>query len=306
MDIRTLKDRIAHFFIPKESNNFRAKSISLDFLAVYLLLAFCLTFIIKNGSIPLNHVLGLATDITVEKLIQLTNSQRQKYNLSDLEYNDKLNQAAQKKAQDMFTKNYWAHYGPSGSAPWDFIMASGYQYEYAGENLAKNFLFSQGVVDAWMESPTHRANLLRKEYSDVGFAVVNGVLNGEETTLVVQMFGKPLASSSLLPIKNVEAAAPLPDQLSKSYPDTQPVVKKNIVNTNISGTKLKVDFSLIFFCLLIVLFALDLYFASRMHVIRVSGKSLAHLLFLGAFIFGVILFISRGNIPDYAAFIKSH
>lgn len=306
MAIKKLKNYFAHFFIPKESNNYRAKSISLDFLGVYLLVAFCLTFVVKNVSVQFNHVLGLATDISVNKLIRLTNSQRQKYNLSNLNYNDKLSQAAQKKAEDMFTKNYWAHYGPSGIAPWDFIMDSGYQYEYAGENLAKNFLFSQGVVDAWMESPTHRANVLRKEYSDVGFAIVNGVLNGEETTLVVQMFGKPIISSSLLPIKTAQAADPVLHQIPQTNLKTQSVVKNNIVTPQFSSTQLKVDFSLIFFGLLIVLFGLDLYFASRMHVIRVSGKSLAHLLFLGAIVFGIVLFISRGNISDYAAFIKPH
>jgi len=301
-----IKDRIAHFFVPKESNNYRAKSISLDFLGVYLLIAFCLTFVVKNGSVQFNHVLGLATDISIQKLIQLTNNQRQKYNLSSLNYNDKLSQAAQKKAEDMFAKNYWAHYGPNGIAPWNFIMDSGYQYEYAGENLAKNFLFSQGVVDAWMDSPTQRANVLRKEYSDVGFAVVNGVLNGEETTLVVQMFGKPMANSSLLPIKTAQAANPVLHQIPQTNLKTQSIVNNNVMTPQLSSTQLKVDFSLIFFGLLIVLFGLDLYFASRMHVIRVSGKSLAHLFFLGAFIFGIMLFISHGNIPDYAAFIKPH
>ncbi|PIX70620.1 hypothetical protein COZ39_04425, partial [Candidatus Roizmanbacteria bacterium CG_4_10_14_3_um_filter_33_21] len=257
-------------------------------------------------SVQFNHVLGLATDISIQKLIQLTNNQRQKYNLSSLNYNDKLSQAAQKKAEDMFAKNYWAHYGPNGIAPWNFIMDSGYQYEYAGENLAKNFLFSQGVVDAWMDSPTHRANVLRKEYSDVGFAVVNGVLNGEETTLVVQMFGKPMANSSLLPIKTAQAANPVLHQIPQTNLKTQSIVNNNVMTPQLSSTQLKVDFSLIFFGLLIVLFGLDLYFASRMHVIRVSGKSLAHLFFLGAFIFGIMLFISHGNIPDYAAFIKPH
>lgn len=306
MAIKKLKDYFAHFFIPKESNNYRAKSISLDFLGVYLLIAFCLTFVIKNGSSQFNHVLGLATDISVSKLIQLTNSQRQKYNLPILNYNDKLSQAAQKKAEDMFKNNYWAHYGPSGIAPWDFIMDSGYQYEYAGENLAKNFLFSQGVVDAWMDSPTHRANVLRKEYSDVGFAIVNGVLNDEETTLVVQMFGKPMINSSLIPIKAARAADPVLQQIPQINLKTQSVKNNNVMTPKVNSTQLKIDFSLIFFGLLIMLFGLDLYFASRMHVIRVSGKSLAHLFFLGAIVFGFVLFISRGNIPDYAAFIKSH
>jgi len=136
--------------------------------------------------------------------------------------------------------------------------------------------------------------------------VVNGVLNGEETTLVVQMFGKPMANSSLLPIKTAQAANPVLHQIPQTNLKTQSIVNNNVMTPQLSSTQLKVDFSLIFFGLLIVLFGLDLYFASRMHVIRVSGKSLAHLFFLGAFIFGIMLFISHGNIPDYAAFIKPH
>src|SRR3989338_7182361 len=107
----------------------------------------------------------------------------------NLELNPELSLAAEKKAEDMFARNYWAHNGPNGSTPWDFIKGAGYTYIYAGENLAKDFQNSNDVVQAWMKSPSHRENILRKEYQDIGFAVVNGVLNGEETTLVIQMFG---------------------------------------------------------------------------------------------------------------------
>src|SRR3972149_9762200 len=96
----------------------------------------------------------------------------------------------------MFQENYWSHYSPDGKTPWDVILGAGYKYEYAGENLAKNFLFSNGFVDAVMNSTTHRDNLLKKEYTEVGYAIVNGTLNGEQTTLVVQEFGKPMTSVS--------------------------------------------------------------------------------------------------------------
>jgi len=184
-------DFIRKLFVPKEENNFRSRALHTDFLTYYLVFALLLTVSFKR--LNLNNVLGFATDITVEKLFTLTNEQRQKKGLNNLSYNDKLSNAAAKKANDMFAKNYWAHYGPDGESPWDFILDSGYKYEYAGENLAKNFLFSSGVINAWMNSPTHRENILKPEYSEVGFAIVNGILNGEETTLVVQMFGKPLS-----------------------------------------------------------------------------------------------------------------
>ena len=178
-----------HLFVPHEANNFKARSLHTDFLGFYLVFAMILSFTFKQ--VGLNNILGFATDITVEKLYQLTNTERSNNGLTTLTLNDKLSQAAALKAQNMFNENYWAHYSPNGKTPWDFINTAGYSYEYAGENLAKNFLFSDGVVSAWMASTTHRENLLKKEYTEVGYAVVNGVLNGEQTTLVVQMFGKP-------------------------------------------------------------------------------------------------------------------
>ena len=89
----------------------------------------------------------------------------------------------------MLEKQYWDHFGPNGETPWQFIRASSYAYVYAGENLAKGFRTSEGVVEAWMASPTHRANIMSGNYKDIGVAVVEGELLGKQTILVVQMFG---------------------------------------------------------------------------------------------------------------------
>ena len=172
-----IKNTFHHLFLPKHTNNFRAKILHHDFLTVYLVFALVLTVGITHLQNTSGSILGYATDISTTKLLDLTNAERAKNNLPTLSYNEKLEQAAQAKAKDMFEKNYWSHYGPSGETPWEFILASGYQYEYAGENLAKNFLFSDGVVQAWMDSETHRENLLRKEYTDVGFQNISQDIN---------------------------------------------------------------------------------------------------------------------------------
>jgi len=104
--------------------------------------------------------LGFATDISIQALLKDTNDKRIENGLQPLTLNDQLNQAAAGKAADMFGNNYWAHISPSGKTPWDFILGANYQYVYAGENLAKDFQDSQGVVDAWMNSPSHKENLL--------------------------------------------------------------------------------------------------------------------------------------------------
>ena len=273
-----IKTFIHHLFIPHEENNFRAKSLHTDFLTVYLVIAFLMMLVFKQGNI--RDVLGFATDISVEKLAQLTNEQRQKNNLPSLSMNSALSLAAQKKAENMFQENYWSHYSPDGKTPWDFILGAGYKYEYAGENLAKNFLFSNGVVDAWMNSTAgHRENILKKEYTEVGYAIVNGILNGEQTTLVVQLFGTPLAGSfSLPPVQAEEISAP------------QQILAQKIFQPKINAFNLTFNFNVIFMAFLLLALALDFYFASKFNIIRIAGKNTAHFLFIIFILMG--LFIS--------------
>src|SRR5204863_2082531 len=114
---------------------------------------------------------------------------RRQNGAGDLTISNELSRAASDKASDMFAKNYWAHNAPDGTTPWVFIKSSGYEYIYAGENLARGFTTSQSVVDAWMASPEHKENMLSKNYKNVGFAVATGNLNGEDTVLVVEMLG---------------------------------------------------------------------------------------------------------------------
>jgi len=266
-----IKTFIHRLFVPHEENNFRAKSLHTDFLTVYLVIAFLMMIAFKQD----NNVLGFATDINVDKLYQLTNEQRQNNGLSPLSLNSALTLAAQRKAENMFSENYWSHYSPDGKTPWDFILGAGYQYEYAGENLAKNFLFSNGVVDAWMNSTTHRDNLLKKEYTEVGYAIVNGVLNGEQTTLVVQEFGKPIASSFTPP--SVQVSVP------------QQILAQKTVQPKINVFNFTFSLNIVFMVFLLLALALDFYYASKFNVIRVGGKNTAHFLFIVFILIGLFM-----------------
>ena len=187
-----------HLFIPSHKNNFRAKILHLDFLFVLILtvVAISSSFSVLEKS----DVLGIAKDIRIDQLFALTNEARTSQGLPALKYSNQLQFAAQNKGQYMLSQNCWAHFCGSKS-PWNFILDAGYSYEVAGENLAKGFLFSDGVVEGWRNSPTHWANIVKPEYDEVGFAVMNGSLENEETTLVVQMFGKRLAESE--PVEDV-------------------------------------------------------------------------------------------------------
>lgn len=123
----------------------------------------------------------------------LTNEARTDEHLGTLTENELLARGAQMKAEDMAEKGYFAHVGPDGSAPWKWFTEAGYQYQYAGENLAVNFTESENVVAAWMNSPAHRANILRQEFTEIGIGIATGTHKGKKAVYVVQFFGKPAA-----------------------------------------------------------------------------------------------------------------
>jgi len=287
--MKQIIDTVHHFFVPRHTNNFNAKLLHHDFLTIYLIVAILFGAGIKHMQ-QTGNILGYATDVTVQKLYELTNIERGRNNINNLNYNEELAEAARRKAEDMFAQDYWAHYGPKGETPWQFILASGYQYEYAGENLAKNFMFSDGVMKAWLDSTTHRDNLLRKEYADVGFAVVNGVLNGEETTLVVQMFGKPLYAND-----TVAAETPKTETVVAQKPIVSEVLAYDATpqNSSFFGTYLNIN--IVFFAILMIALMLDFYFAAKLNLIRVRGKNLIHFMFIGFIAIGAFIII-QGSI----------
>lgn len=174
-----------NFFIPNSSNNHKPYLLRNSALLIYTLLLFL--FNTYSGFLGISQV--SASTITSLNIVNLTNDERETYGLEKLTVNSDLSAAALAKANNMFAKQYWDHFGPNGETPWQFIKEAGYKYVYAGENLAKGFKTAEGVVQAWMASPTHRENLLSGNYKEIGIAAVSGELLGENVVLVVQMFG---------------------------------------------------------------------------------------------------------------------
>lgn len=139
------------------------------------------------------NVLGAASDFSNSSLLSDTNIQRSGDHEQPLALNQQLSAAAQAKANDMAQRNYWSHNSPDGRTPWSFITAAGYNYQAAGENLAYGFGNAGDAVSGWMNSPTHRANILNANYKDVGFGVTespNYQGQGPET-IVVAEYGTP-------------------------------------------------------------------------------------------------------------------
>ncbi|MDO8469709.1 MAG: CAP domain-containing protein [bacterium] len=150
-------------------------------------------------------------------IVDATNAERGNEVFGTLAVNPLLQGAAQKKADDMAAKGYFAHTAPDGTAPWAWFKQAGYAYAYAGENLAVNFMDSKDVVDAWMRSPSHRANIMNGHYSEIGIGVAEGEYQGQRAVYVVQFFGLPAVAlakagkpAAITPPASVPAPAPTP------------------------------------------------------------------------------------------------
>ena len=278
---RVIWHKIHHWFIPHRETHQKARLISWQALFGYVLLFIFLQvgFSIVGYAKP--GVLGITGSIDQKKLIELTNQEREKKGLPAVSENEALDRAAALKAANMFEENYWAHFAPSGKSPWDFILGSGYKFTYAGENLAKNFYNSDDVITAWMASPTHRDNLLNSKYQDIGIAVVEGVLNGQKTTLVVQEFGSTqnLGAAPVVAVAGKQITVAKDDYNSKLElvaPAVETVVSKPILDPySFSKTA-----GLWVISLLIVLLTIDVLVLRRRGVFRISSHHLAHMVLL--------------------------
>ena len=151
----------------------------------------------------------LVATILPATVIDLTNSERERSAASTLRRNEQLDAAAQQKAEHMAAEGYFAHYSPDGVTPWHWFAESGYEYVHAGENLAVHFTDSRSMVQAWMDSPTHRDNIVNEQFTEIGVGTARGRYQGYETTFVVQLFGTP--------------AAPRPESVELSTADTEAV-----------------------------------------------------------------------------------
>ena len=195
-----MKQFFHHLFLPHELNNFRARLLHPQFFAGYILTLFVpfLIFTILLFTKP--GVLGITAFFDTGQIVEKTNEVRTKKGVSTLSINPKLTAAAQKKAEDMATKGYWAHFAPDGKTPWDFVREAGYNFTAAGENLARDFESVDPMVAAWLASSSHADNLLSSNFTEIGIGVASGVISGKTTTVVVQMFGK----SAFVPVAVVQ------------------------------------------------------------------------------------------------------
>lgn len=319
-----------HHILPNHKTKTRATFLSQHFLAFYAMAIFVLIQAINYVPKVAPGVLSYASNISFNDLFAETNKIREQNGLKPLTTNDKLSAAAYKKAQHMFKNNYWAHVSPDGTEPWYFILNEQYDYVYAGENLAKNFNNSRDVVEAWYKSPSHRENLLNPNYEEIGYAVVNGVLDGYQTTLVVQMFGKskqpsyaadaasvegsnvqPSTDTATIPnlgqdqpqvtqndVEQIPQDTPLKEYVRPNVPQSAPYEESIVVGTpyitvrDVAGFNRHV--SMAFGIFLVSLLALDVWYSKRKTILKPTGHTLAHIMFLTILVLSILFLIRPG------------
>jgi hypothetical protein len=172
-----------------------------------------------GAQIGLYYTPTYASDITVSNVLSQVNDQRRIAGLSELKTDSRLSLAAQSKADDMQDRRYFAHQDPDGNFIWPKIVDAGYTpYLQLGENLAVDFYSTESMVAAWMNSPTHRANVLQEGFVDQGGGVAFRGSDGAFHSAFANTFGRLLVKKAAVPVNQTPATKPA----------TQPVATKPV------------------------------------------------------------------------------
>lgn len=214
------REKFRQLFVPHEGNNF-CPDVLERFSMMVMLFLVLLTFAMANmQALVWVGSEWMASSILPAVIVELTNDERVDETLGVLTRNNLLDEAARLKAEDMAKNGYFAHESPSGITPWYWFDEIGYNYLHAGENLAVHFTDSSDVVEGWMKSPLHKANILNIEYTEIGVGTARGTYKGIPTIFVVQLFGTPRAHAEVLSTPSVAQS------------ETSPTVKPAVAETS--------------------------------------------------------------------------
>lgn len=237
--MQTLRNRfkksLKDFFIPSNSNNHQPHGLSTRVLKVYAIVLILIKLITVGFlffTYPSPAV--LSQKISLE-IFDLTNTSRNEESLNELNWNDELARAAQAKADNMVSENYFAHIGPDGKQPWEWINKGGYYFLYMGENLAMDFSSAKIAHSAFQQSPTHWKNIMNPKYQDMGVGVAVGNINGRETIVLVEFFGAQKIVPPVVPVaqasENQLVAATTPATSNQNVTVSEPPL---VVNNSVS------------------------------------------------------------------------
>ncbi|HCM52074.1 TPA: hypothetical protein DIS56_03000 [Candidatus Saccharibacteria bacterium] len=195
-----------HPYRPKGVSQRAFHKVYWPYLPLLLIIGLLLSLGGRNSALeqaishPSSSVLSYADSMQTDELLNDTNDERSRTKLPNLALNTKLAAAAQAKAEDMVSRNYWSHDTPDGSPPWVFATNQLYSYDKLGENLAAGFRNESSILAGWMASSSHRQNILDLAYSEVGFGVAQSpnysAAGSGPMTVVVAFYGDPSTSTA--------------------------------------------------------------------------------------------------------------
>lgn len=233
---------------------------ALNYLKLDKNLLFSSLLVVLIGGFLLPNLV-LASPITVNKVINMTNKARKDAGVTTLIENNRLTNAATAKGEEIFRAQIFDHnIGKRKFSSW--VREVGYKYSYTGENLAIDFISNEGLMKAWIESEAHRKNLLNPNYKEIGVAILNGNFDGQNTIIVVQIFGARLKiiipeeisrkNEQLIPYRGEVLSA------NTYYTATKNIKKQSNVNSIV-----------LMFSVLATSFATYLYFLTTTYFIKI-------------------------------------
>lgn len=183
------------YFIPHPENDHQPHILRVEAVLIMLAAVFAMEVLFLAHVLVLGKS-GMLAAIIANVLVDETNNARLTEGVPALTIDSLLVRAATMKAEDMARAGYFAHTSPTGVTPWHWFDEVGYRYLRAGENLAVNFVDSDDVVHAWLNSPKHRENIENGKYTEIGIGTAQGIYQGKETTFIVQLFGLPAKAAA--------------------------------------------------------------------------------------------------------------
>lgn len=187
------------YFIPHEGNNYHPHILHTKRAVFYGGFFVALKALVIAFAVLIPTEAFLSPDVLAaqsRQIVTLVNNLRVGNGLKPLSDAVSLDASAQNRSDDMLALQYFSHNGSNGHGLTYFLNGAGYKYYIAGENLAMGFSSGQDVVDAWIKSPTHYANLIEKNYSETGIGISSGEYHGVPTVFVAEHFGLPIAAAT--------------------------------------------------------------------------------------------------------------
>jgi uncharacterized protein YkwD len=237
------------WWLPHAGNNYHPHALHPKRLLFYATSALVTKALVVLFVLGLPMTAWLSPDVLKEqaqKIIALTNDLRTGLGAPALAESPTLDRAAYAKASDMLLQQYFAHVGPDKKSLSSWLKSVGYRYAMAGENLALGFDSAEAVMKAWQASPTHYANLIDQDFTQIGVSAVSGPYQNTDTTVVAQYFGTPPAVvAPLKPAPTLTKTGPavkgsrepaIASQKETITVSGQPAVKKSVSQSSVAVT----------------------------------------------------------------------